>query len=71
MGCRPAEYPKMCAHQARPHRLNCAEENTATRSRISAPSATSRWTRSDADEWAHIVKYDRETGALGEVLKPG
>ena len=27
--------------------------------------------RSDADEWAHIVKYDRATGALGEVLKPG
>lgn len=27
--------------------------------------------RSDADEWAHIVKYDRVTGALGEVLKPG
>ena len=26
--------------------------------------------RSDADEWAHIVKYDRATGALGEVLKP-
>jgi uncharacterized RmlC-like cupin family protein len=26
--------------------------------------------RSDADEWAHIVKYDRETGQLGEVLKP-
>src|SRR3982750_2749863 len=26
--------------------------------------------RSDATEWAHIVKYDRETGALGEVLKP-
>ena len=26
--------------------------------------------RSDADEWAHIVKYARETGALGEVLKP-
>ncbi len=27
--------------------------------------------RSDADEWAHIVTYDRETGATGEVLKPG
>lgn len=27
--------------------------------------------RSDATEWAHIVVYDRETGALGEVLKPG
>ncbi|MEP7382949.1 MAG: cupin domain-containing protein [Gemmatimonadota bacterium] len=26
--------------------------------------------RSDADEWAHIVKYDRETGTMGEVLKP-
>ena len=26
--------------------------------------------RSDATEWAHIVKYDRATGALGEVLKP-
>jgi uncharacterized RmlC-like cupin family protein len=26
--------------------------------------------RSDADEWAHIVKYDRESGQLGEVLKP-
>jgi len=26
--------------------------------------------RSDADEWAHIVTYDRETGELGEVLKP-
>lgn len=26
--------------------------------------------RSDADEWAHIVKYDRETGRLGEVLQP-
>ncbi len=26
--------------------------------------------RSDADEWAHIVKYDRATGELGEVLKP-
>ena len=24
--------------------------------------------RSDADEWAHIVAYDRETGATGEVL---
>lgn len=27
--------------------------------------------RSDATEWAHIVVYDRETGATGEVLKPG
>jgi uncharacterized RmlC-like cupin family protein len=26
--------------------------------------------RSDADEWAHIVRYDRETGQLGEILKP-
>lgn len=26
--------------------------------------------RSDADEWAHIVTYDRETGALGAVLPP-
>jgi uncharacterized RmlC-like cupin family protein len=26
--------------------------------------------RSDATEWAHIVKYDRATGELGEVLKP-
>lgn len=26
--------------------------------------------RSDADEWAHIVTYDRASGALGEVLKP-
>jgi len=26
--------------------------------------------RSDADEWAHIVAYDRETGALGEVVRP-
>ena len=26
--------------------------------------------RSDADEWAHIVTYDRETGQLGEVLTP-
>jgi uncharacterized RmlC-like cupin family protein len=26
--------------------------------------------RSDADEWAHIVKYDRATGQLGEVLRP-
>ena len=24
--------------------------------------------RSDADEWAHIVAYDRDTGALGEVV---
>ncbi len=27
--------------------------------------------RSDATEWAHIVTYDRATGALGEVLAPG
>ena len=27
--------------------------------------------RSDADEWAHIVTYDRETGATGEALPPG
>lgn len=27
--------------------------------------------RSDADEWAHIVRYDRATGAIGEVLPPG
>lgn len=26
--------------------------------------------RSDADEWAHIVSYDRETGELGEVVSP-
>ena len=26
--------------------------------------------RSDADEWAHIAKYDRATGAVGEVLQP-
>lgn len=26
--------------------------------------------RSDADEWAHIVTYDRASGAVGEVLKP-
>lgn len=26
--------------------------------------------RSDATEWAHIVRYDRATGELGEVLKP-
>ncbi len=26
--------------------------------------------RSDATEWAHIVKYDRATGELGEVLEP-
>jgi uncharacterized RmlC-like cupin family protein len=26
--------------------------------------------RSDADEWAHIVTYDRATGSTGEVLKP-
>ncbi len=25
--------------------------------------------RSDATEWAHIVEYDRATGALGEVLE--
>lgn len=25
--------------------------------------------RSDATEWAHIVEYDRETGALGKVLE--
>lgn len=24
--------------------------------------------RSDADEWAHIVAYDRETGQTGEVV---
>jgi uncharacterized RmlC-like cupin family protein len=24
--------------------------------------------RSDADEWAHIVTYDRETGTTGEVV---
>lgn len=24
--------------------------------------------RSDADEWAHIVVYDRERGTVGEVL---
>jgi len=24
--------------------------------------------RSDADEWAHIVAYDRATGAIGEVV---
>jgi uncharacterized RmlC-like cupin family protein len=24
--------------------------------------------RSDADEWAHIVSYDRETGTTGEVV---
>lgn len=27
--------------------------------------------RSDADEWAHIVTYDRATGRTGEVLMPG
>jgi uncharacterized RmlC-like cupin family protein len=27
--------------------------------------------RSDADEWAHIVTYDRATGATGDVLGPG
>ena len=26
--------------------------------------------RSDADEWAHIVAYDRETGVTGEVVPP-
>ncbi len=26
--------------------------------------------RSDATEWAHIVRYDRASGELGEVLKP-
>ena len=26
--------------------------------------------RSDADEWAHIVTYDRASGAMGEVLPP-
>jgi len=26
--------------------------------------------RSDADEWAHIVTYDRASGSVGEVLKP-
>jgi uncharacterized RmlC-like cupin family protein len=26
--------------------------------------------RSDADEWAHIVTYDRATGRLGETLQP-
>ena len=26
--------------------------------------------RSDADEWAHIVTYDRASGAVGAVLKP-
>ena len=26
--------------------------------------------RSDADEWAHIVTYDRATGQLGETLQP-
>ena len=25
--------------------------------------------RSDADEWAHIVTYDRATGAMGDVLE--
>ena len=25
--------------------------------------------RSDADEWAHIVAYDRRTGATGEVVQ--
>ena len=24
--------------------------------------------RSDADEWAHIVAYDRATGKTGEVV---
>jgi uncharacterized RmlC-like cupin family protein len=27
--------------------------------------------RSDADEWAHIVSYDRATGRLGETLESG
>jgi uncharacterized RmlC-like cupin family protein len=27
--------------------------------------------RSDADEWAHIVTYDRATGRLGETLESG
>lgn len=27
--------------------------------------------RSDATEWAHIVVYDRETGAMGDPLEPG
>ena len=26
--------------------------------------------RSDADEWAHIVSYDRATGETGEVVPP-
>ena len=26
--------------------------------------------RSDADEWAHIVTYDRASGTMGEVLPP-
>lgn len=26
--------------------------------------------RSDADEWAHIVRYDRASGTMGEVLPP-
>jgi uncharacterized RmlC-like cupin family protein len=26
--------------------------------------------RSDADEWAHIAAYDRETGRVGDVLEP-
>jgi uncharacterized RmlC-like cupin family protein len=26
--------------------------------------------RSDADEWAHIVTYDRKTRTVGEVLAP-
>ena len=26
--------------------------------------------RSDADEWAHIITYDRATGRLGETLQP-
>jgi uncharacterized RmlC-like cupin family protein len=26
--------------------------------------------RSDASEWAHIIQYDRATGALGDVLTP-
>jgi uncharacterized RmlC-like cupin family protein len=24
--------------------------------------------RSDADEWAHIAAYDRETGVIGDVV---
>jgi len=25
--------------------------------------------RSDADEWAHIVTYDRSTGQLGDAME--